>query len=541
MPLPYVTPIIVRILSGFGIPRLGDFWGDTPKKRGIFQKNAGDNPFSDKNLTQRKVRFMNDSILIENQKKRRDMPLWMLVCFAMFSFWQMAFIYYFLEPSSALDGKIPIDINIDYGTTLTAVCYILGILTMIFLPRIITWAQRIATGVALLSAIAFFLPLPEDALRFNIYLQIFCCCLMIGFETFLVVTYFSEKSSVKYLTFGYGIAVFLIALVQNEIVSIPFSTFRYAMVAALVLLFIFFLRIPAGKERLPRFVKKSDGIPAPKKLMWGTYLLMFIIALMGVAGPAVVGKAEHGVSIMYLVVALSCFTMYLLHKKANIHPFRMMPVLVGLGGLGFILMIATSYVPSLAYVACALIGFGMAACMLAPLYGVPIMKSYPSKYIPCAIIGLALSAVLVHAVIAEIFLGAPVALYIFYAVIMGVLVFVYMQVEPFLMFALRRRITDEEAVQAAEEEAVAVPAAKTEPALTTETDTFSDPLAVLTPKEREVAEFICMGYTNADIAKLLFISEHTVKDHTKKIYPKLGVHSRLELATYVSRHRLGKN
>ena len=264
---------------------------------------------------------------------------------------------------------------------------------------------------------------------------------------------------------------------------------------------------------------------------------MFIIALMGVAGPAVVGKAEHGVSIMYLVVALSCFTMYLLHKKANIHPFRMMPVLVGLGGLGFLLMIATSYVPALAYVACALIGFGMAACMLAPLYGVPIMKSYPSKYIPCAIIGLALSAVLVHAVIAEIFLGAPTALYIFYAVIMGALVFVYMQVEPFLMFALRRRITDEEAVQAAEEEAVAVPAAKTEPVLTTETDTFSDPLAVLTPKEREVAEFICMGYTNADIAKLMFITEHTVKDHTKKIYPKMGVRSRFELATLVSKHR----
>ncbi|MBR3953814.1 MAG: hypothetical protein IKJ82_09470, partial [Oscillospiraceae bacterium] len=124
---------------------------------------------------------MNNQILIENQKKRKDIPLRLLVCFSMFSFWQMGFIYYFLEPSSALDGKIPIDINIDYGTTLTAVCYILGILTMIFLPRIITWAQRIATGVALVSAVAFFLPLPEDALRFNIYLQIFCCCLMIGF------------------------------------------------------------------------------------------------------------------------------------------------------------------------------------------------------------------------------------------------------------------------------------------------------------------------------------------------------------------------
>ncbi len=487
---------------------------------------------------------MNNSILFENQKKRRDIPLPLLVCFSMFSFWQMGFIYYFLEPSSALDGKIPIDINIDYGTLLTAACYILGILTMIFLPKIIVWAQRIATGVALLSAIGFFLPLPEDALRFNIYLQIFCCCLMIGFETFLVVTFFSEKSSVKYLTFGYGIAVFLIALVQNEVVSIPFSTFRYAMVAALVLLFIFFLRIPADKELLPRFAKKSDGLIAPKKLMLGTYLLMFIIALMGVAGPAIAGKVEHGVSIMYLVVALSCFTMYLLHKKANIHPFRLMPVLVGLGGLGFLLMLAAEHVPSLTYIACVFIGFGMTTCLFGPLYGVPIMKSYPSKYIPCAIIGFALSAALVHAVIAEMFLGAPAALYIFYAVIMGMLVFVYTQVEPFLMLALRKRITDEDIPSESyvKSEVPAQGVRTAESFNSVHNDVVSEaPLKVLSKREREVVELICLGYSNADIAKMLFISEHTVKDHTKKIYPKMGVHSRFELATLVSKQRADHN
>ena len=473
---------------------------------------------------------MNHPILIENQKKRRDIPLWMLVCFSMFSFWQMGFIYYFLEPSSAMDGKIPININIDYGTTLTAVCYILGILTMIFLPKIIVWVQRIATGVALVSAVAFFLPLPDNILCFNIYLQIFCCCLMISFETFLVVNCFSEKSSVKYLTFGYGIAVFLIALVQNEIVSIPFSAFRYAMVVALVLLFIFFLRMPTGKEHLPQFVKKSDGLIPPKKMMWGAYLIAFIAALMGVGGPAVVGKVEHGVSIMYLVVALSSFTMYFLHKKANIHPFRMVPLFVGLSGFGFLVMLVSAYVPALSYVACILIGFGMTVCMLAPLYGVPIMKAYPSRYVASAIIGLAITAVLIHAVIAEMFLGAPIALYVFYAVVMAVLVFVFMQVEPFLLFALRRRIPDGEAVPAAEEAVEGEEA----PATLEESD---DPLSVLAKREREVAELICLGYSNRDVAKMLFISEHTVKDYTKKIYPKLGVHSRMELAALVNRYQ----
>jgi len=485
---------------------------------------------------------MNNQILIENQNKRRDIPLWLLVCFSMFSFWQMGFIYYFLEPSSALDGKIPLPINIDYGTLLTAACYVLSVLTIILLPKIIVWTQRIATAVALLSAVGFFLPLTEEALRFNIYLQIFCCCLMIGFETFLVVNLFSEKSSIKYLTFGYSIAVFMIALVQNEVVSIPFSVFRYGMVAALALLFIFFLRTPTDKEYLPRFVKKFDGLIAPKKLILGAYLLVFIIALMGVAGPAIVGKVEHGVSVMYLVVSFSCFAMYLLHKRASVHPFRLIPVLVGLGGLGFLLMIAADYVGALAYVACGLIGFGMAACLLGPLYGVPIMKSYPSRYISPAIIGLALSAVLTHAVIAEVFLGAPTALYIVYAVIMGVLVFVYMQVEPFLLFALRRRITDEESAAAAEtEETVAYASeaeTETEPVLTVREDTLDDPLLKLSPRKRSVAELICMGYTNKDIAITLVISEHTVKDYVKDIYYTLNVHSRIELAALVNNYRL---
>jgi len=460
---------------------------------------------------------MNHPILVENQKKRMDLPLWKLVCFAMFNFWQMGFIYFFLEPSSAIDGKIPLPINIDYGTTLTVICYLLAIGTMIFLPKIILWVQRIDTGVALLSAIAFFFPLPESALRFNIYLQIFCCCLLIGFETFYVVNYFSEKSGIKYLTFGYGVPCFLIALVQNEVIPVHFSVFRFGIIGSLVLLFSFFLRMPAGTAHLPRYVKKSDGIKAPKKLILGTYLLVFIIGLMGTAGPAIAGKVAHGVTVMYLVVAVTCFAFYLLYKKANVHPFRMIPLSVGLGGLGFLLMIATPYVPALSLVACVLIGFGMVSCMAGPLFGVPIMTSYPSRYTAPAIIGVVVLAVLTHAVIAELFLGAPAVLYIVYAVIMGVLVFLYTQVEPFLLFSLRRRMTDEE---------------KTRPVAS------DDPLSVLSPKKREVAELICLGYTNKDIAKTLIISEHTAKDYVKDIYYALNVHSRMELAALVNHYRL---
>lgn len=473
---------------------------------------------------------MNHQILIENQKKRMDVPWWRLICFAMFNLWQMGFIYYFLEPSSALDGKIPLPINVDYGTALTVICYVLSILTMIFLPKIIVWVQRIDTGIALLSAVAFFLPLGEEALRFNIYLQIFCCCLLIGFETFLVVNYFSEKSSITYLTLAYGVPVFLISLVQNEVLSVTFSVFRFGIIGALMLLLVFFLGMPSGKKHLPRYVKKSDGIKAPKKLISGTFLLIFIIGLMGTAGPAIAGKIEHGVSIMYLVVAVACFVFYVLYKKANIHPFRMIPASVGLGGLGFLLMIATSYLPWLSYVACVLIGFGMVSCMMGPLFGVPIMKSYPSKFVAPGIIGVVVFAVLTHAVIGELFLGSPTAMYIVYAVIMGVLVFVYTQVEPFLLFTLRRRIADD-TLPTVETRVIIEPAVD----LTEQGET---PLGKLSPKKREVAELICMGYTNKDIAKTMVISEHTVKDYVKDIYLALEVHSRIELAALVNRYRL---
>ena len=66
-------------------------------------------------------------------------------------------------------------------------------------------------------------------------------------------------------------------------------------------------------------------------------------------------------------------------------------------------------------------------------------------------------------------------------------------------------------------------------------DEADNPLNRLTKRELEVVDLIVFGYSNRDIAKMLFISEHTAKDHTKNIYRKVGVHSRLELAALIYR------
>jgi DNA-binding CsgD family transcriptional regulator len=51
----------------------------------------------------------------------------------------------------------------------------------------------------------------------------------------------------------------------------------------------------------------------------------------------------------------------------------------------------------------------------------------------------------------------------------------------------------------------------------------------VTKRERQIVEKVCLGKTNKQIADELFISLQTVKDHTHRIYSKLGVKSRMQL------------
>jgi DNA-binding NarL/FixJ family response regulator len=50
----------------------------------------------------------------------------------------------------------------------------------------------------------------------------------------------------------------------------------------------------------------------------------------------------------------------------------------------------------------------------------------------------------------------------------------------------------------------------------------------LTEREAEIANLLARGLSNSDIAKTLFISEKTVKNHINRIYAKLAVTSRAE-------------
>lgn len=63
-------------------------------------------------------------------------------------------------------------------------------------------------------------------------------------------------------------------------------------------------------------------------------------------------------------------------------------------------------------------------------------------------------------------------------------------------------------------------------------DAMSLKHGLLSPKEMQIVTFIVEGCTNRDIAKSLATSEQVVKNHMGKIFDKLGVFNRLELALY---------
>ena len=52
----------------------------------------------------------------------------------------------------------------------------------------------------------------------------------------------------------------------------------------------------------------------------------------------------------------------------------------------------------------------------------------------------------------------------------------------------------------------------------------------LTRREREVARLVIDGRSTEDIAAALFISAHTVRDHLKMIFGKMGVSRRQDMA-----------
>jgi DNA-binding NarL/FixJ family response regulator len=64
------------------------------------------------------------------------------------------------------------------------------------------------------------------------------------------------------------------------------------------------------------------------------------------------------------------------------------------------------------------------------------------------------------------------------------------------------------------------------------------PAIPLSQREREVLDLLATGATNREIASSLYLSPHTVKEHTSALYRKLGARNRTEAVQRAQRQGL---
>ena len=60
----------------------------------------------------------------------------------------------------------------------------------------------------------------------------------------------------------------------------------------------------------------------------------------------------------------------------------------------------------------------------------------------------------------------------------------------------------------------------------------------LTPTERQLAALVAEGRSNKEVAAALFVTSKTVETRLSRIYAKLGIHSRGELARLIRASKL---
>jgi DNA-binding CsgD family transcriptional regulator len=69
--------------------------------------------------------------------------------------------------------------------------------------------------------------------------------------------------------------------------------------------------------------------------------------------------------------------------------------------------------------------------------------------------------------------------------------------------------------------------------------TEPDPaLDVLTTREREILRLVAEGHSNNQLARMLWVTEQTVKFHLSNVYRKLDVSNRTEASRWAQVHGL---
>ena len=422
-------------------------------------------------------------------------------------------LYIFLQPRfRSTGGHLPV--SVDNMTLLIVAAYVLSAIFITVIARRSVIIARVVIAVTLFSMPLLYLPLPAEWLAGLVYFQAFCCVFLIGYEHVLAINLFTLKSGIMYMLAQALALGTLVAVLQNDWVEIPFPVFNGFSILALTLLMFFFCKMPSSIW--PQYMRKSDSVAKPKRLFFSVYLLVTTGCFMTLFGTAVAESIEHGVMVYYISFAGFGAVVFFLWKKFGHSPLRSAKILLGVSSLGYVLVIASVYIPALALPTCVLLGAGLTTLMLNPFFGMVLASRYPSRFISATIILIAMATVVIHSAILEAFRNNSPVLYTVYLAFAVVLTVLYLLLEPYLSYSLRKGEEKPAEAPAIDAEEPAPPA-------------YSGAIAKLSRQELRLAELIMQGYMNSELASILNISENTVRSYRKNLYSKLGVHSKPEL------------
>jgi DNA-binding CsgD family transcriptional regulator len=472
------------------------------------------------------------SILAENEKKRLNIRLPLLVCFAMFNAWKMGMVY-FAGKTMSVDGKIPLPVNLDNLAILFVAGFIFSIIMIFFFLRHTILVERISCVIALSSILFLFLPLSPKVLTLALYVNFFCCYFMFGFEITIIVALFTKKTAILHLTAAYGISALFIASLHNEFISIPFVYFRLFVIIACAMQLIFYFKIPANN--FPQPLTKSDNLVMPKRFFALLLVWVAMSSCVILFGIAVAETMLHGVFTLYLSAFLSGFTIFLLWRFLSISPLSACTVFTAMGALGFMVAICSLYLPVPPLLPCVFFGMAWICCWLGPLVsGVLYAKQYPSRVVLIAIIGAIYAMILIHTLLLNALRDNTTILYLVFFVLAVFMVGLFLVLKPFLDYAFHGKmfISQERSEELIEEAKAAAEKGEPPAAVTGEAaaaiiieEEDCHPDDELTERERQIAQELMLGLDYKEIAAKLYISPHTVNAHKKSIYKKKGVHN----------------
>jgi DNA-binding CsgD family transcriptional regulator len=266
-------------------------------------------------------------------------------------------------------------------------------------------------------------------------------------------------------------------------------------------------------------------------------------------GNAVSEKFTHGVSVLYLSSVASGIILYLFLKRSAAY-LRIFRIYMAVGAMGFVLAIASLFVPALSLPSCVFLGVGSIGCWHNPLFGVLLARQYPSRFISPFIIGVAFLTVLIHSVVLDLFRTNTLEMYIVYLVIAVGMVILFMLLEPYLLYLFRGRTLedmigvvaeDKEQITDGNDQKQRPPllgtSVKTEPPKAEDIPLherrmkilMTHTLTPLTRREYQLADCIMRGLRRSEIAEEMGIKPDTISTYRKIIYDKFGIHRRQDL------------